>query len=861
MASNQTSRSSATVHRSRRSASQDVRSLADDLLRASLTRGPASVSTSSSTASTVVQSPARAGSSSSSSSVPKPGTASSKAGSGISSSTKGSSIASTKTRERLQGEIEKLRRELDSAKEKEQKMRNIADKERGIADRLKREGDLPVLTATEIDSRIRSLKREERKATSQVSQRSNKGLFKSICATDLLFLIDTTGSMASYIEAAKNQIKSIVKDIKAAFLNEAEVRIAVVGYKDHSDSPNIQFLDFTSTVDQVYTFLTTLNASGGADTPEDVLGGIQQALSASWAYQTRCIIHIADAPPHGRTLHDLGDYSDSYPDPGSEPHGLTHLPLLSKMVERRINYVLLRIHDNTDRMAFEFLQMYSKAMADCSLLRTNRYYNSVSSSNNKSGVGGLLMREAELGITFSALRQLVVKAVTASATRTAARYVSRVGKTGFSKRPGPKLTAIGEDDAPEPVVLENTPPRWGKTGWLNETLTVEGFTAEVTAHSSNTLDDMMKSDGKIKMNVLELTLHKRQMPFAQGALRVAFYARTAASNNRYVVKSSKQENAKLPEMAEDMRCQALCKSFAHEFNELVGVNHSIDFIVTACFKGKSKKTSDDTFISLEPFIEGSYVKYNNNAGYVNEDNPNDAANRSAQAFSHFTFERSQGRFLVCDLQGVGNLLTDPAIHTKDPDRFVLTPTNFGEDGFKLFFSSHECNDICRKLELKSNGKMFIMGKFDFRKNWPKTADTVCCSNKLCGKILLRANAKESRDYPGFQWCNACWPQLELFTVQWICVAPAPYHEFRVSRFFYESQGRGTPRKCPEHRARGEETTALKTTAKDGTKGSTMVKSNSGVLKKKINGAIPSTAVADGKFWTTLKPATVRLEDG
>ncbi len=137
--------------------------------------------------------------------------------------------------------------------------------------------------------------------------------------------------MSPYINAAKQQIRDIVADIKEAFLNESQVRIAVVSYKDHSDSPNIQFLDFTTSADEVSRFLNTLSATGGADAPEDVLGGIQKALQASWKQQTRCLVHIADAPAHGSSLHDMGAGSDSYYTTGSEPHGLTYEPLLTKL--------------------------------------------------------------------------------------------------------------------------------------------------------------------------------------------------------------------------------------------------------------------------------------------------------------------------------------------------------------------------------------------------------------------------------------------------------------------------------------------------------------------------------------------------
>ena len=42
-----------------------------------------------------------------------------------------------------------------------------------------------------------------------------------------------------------------------------------------------------------------------------------------------------------------------------------------------------------------------------------------------------------------------------------------------------------------------------------------------------------------------------------------------------------------------------------------------------------------------------------------------------QAFSHFTFERSGPQLIVVDIQGVGDLYTDPQIHT-------VNGTDFGD---------------------------------------------------------------------------------------------------------------------------------------------------------------------------------------
>ena len=57
---------------------------------------------------------------------------------------------------------------------------------------------------------------------------------------------------------------------------------------------------------------------------------------------------------------------------------------------------------------------------------------------------------------------------------------------------------------------------------------------------------------------------------------------------------------------------------------------------------------------MEKYIGGEYKKHNNNYGYVAEDDRS-----TPQVFSHFTYEASGHTLLVCDIQGVGDLYTDP----------------------------------------------------------------------------------------------------------------------------------------------------------------------------------------------------------
>merc|ERR1712157_448847 len=89
-----------------------------------------------------------------------------------------------------------------------------------------------------------------------------------------------------------------------------------------------------------------------------------------------------------------------------------------------------------------------------------------------------------------------------------------------------------------------------------------------------------------------------------------------------------------------------------------------------------------------------YKKHNNNKGWVSEDDRNTPA-----AFSHFTYEASNKYLLVCDIQGVGDLYTDPQVHSDDGNGFGKG--NLGRNGIDEFLSTHRCNPICRYLKLNN----------------------------------------------------------------------------------------------------------------------------------------------------------------
>ncbi|CAG8584474.1 10173_t:CDS:2, partial [Cetraspora pellucida] len=171
---------------------------------------------------------------------------------------------------------------------------------------------------------------------------------------DLCFVLDCTGSMSPYIKAAKEHILNVASYVNS---NNSNIKLWVgfCGYRDHSDgSDRLQIFDFTNSLEKFKTYLTNkVIATGGGDMPEDVLGGLNAAITEmTWSNATRVIIHIGDAPPHGRRFNNL---RDNYPD--GDPNGLTAESVLKKMQSKKILYYFGKINDSTDVMVNVFREI------------------------------------------------------------------------------------------------------------------------------------------------------------------------------------------------------------------------------------------------------------------------------------------------------------------------------------------------------------------------------------------------------------------------------------------------------------------------------------------------------------------------
>lgn len=120
-------------------------------------------------------------------------------------------------------------------------------------------------------------------------------------AVDVVFAVDTTGSMGGLIEGAKRTVWSIATHIRQTE-PDAELRIGLVAYRDIGDDYVTRDLALTGDLDAVFAELAGYRADGGGDTPEDVAAALYDAVhKMRWRDDARKLVFlVGDAPPADR---------------------------------------------------------------------------------------------------------------------------------------------------------------------------------------------------------------------------------------------------------------------------------------------------------------------------------------------------------------------------------------------------------------------------------------------------------------------------------------------------------------------------------------------------------------------------------
>ena len=125
---------------------------------------------------------------------------------------------------------------------------------------------------------------------------------------ELVFALDTTGSMTGLIEGAKKKIWSLASFI-AQGQPTPDLRVGLIAYRDIGDAYVTKVFDLDPDLDRVYRRLRSFHADGGGDGPEHVARALDESVhKMSWSQEqavVKVVYLVGDAPPHT-------DYNDGY---------------------------------------------------------------------------------------------------------------------------------------------------------------------------------------------------------------------------------------------------------------------------------------------------------------------------------------------------------------------------------------------------------------------------------------------------------------------------------------------------------------------------------------------------------------------
>lgn len=117
---------------------------------------------------------------------------------------------------------------------------------------------------------------------------------------EVVFVIDTTGSMGGLIEGAKQKVWSIANEILSGNPRPS-LSVGLIAYRDRGDAYVTRVTQPTEDLDSIYSTLRGFRADGGGDGPEHVNRGLHDAFQGvQWSQDSRLklVYLVGDAPAH-----------------------------------------------------------------------------------------------------------------------------------------------------------------------------------------------------------------------------------------------------------------------------------------------------------------------------------------------------------------------------------------------------------------------------------------------------------------------------------------------------------------------------------------------------------------------------------
>ena len=118
---------------------------------------------------------------------------------------------------------------------------------------------------------------------------------------DIVYLIDTTGSMRDEVKTASNLVIQNMVNLEKLH-PDIDFKFGLIYYNDPVDVSTDfnDYLQLTKDINKIRNFCDKWKTQDGGDTAEDWAGGYKIALYyIYWRNGKKIIVHICDAPAHG----------------------------------------------------------------------------------------------------------------------------------------------------------------------------------------------------------------------------------------------------------------------------------------------------------------------------------------------------------------------------------------------------------------------------------------------------------------------------------------------------------------------------------------------------------------------------------
>ena len=181
---------------------------------------------------------------------------------------------------------------------------------------------------------------------------------------DLLYIMDTTGSMEGYVNATKIGLIDIMEKIISCCNEMVNINLGFIGYKDVAEIKTKEYVDIDFTKDhfEVKDKISKIIVGGGEDTAEDVAFAFEKALEKKWGDESiKFAILVCDAPCHGLDYHDI-DLMDDYPN--GVPNRRKIEDLVTELYNKNVSLCCVKLSETTNIMYSLFESIYKQSNND-----------------------------------------------------------------------------------------------------------------------------------------------------------------------------------------------------------------------------------------------------------------------------------------------------------------------------------------------------------------------------------------------------------------------------------------------------------------------------------------------------------------